>query len=77
MLGSSIDEEKEEEEKNIDLEISNGTKSKSCESISCHEEYCIIEEKVKPVLKNLLKLDDKNWELIEEENIYIYISFPL
>ncbi|CAL5336725.1 hypothetical protein CsSME_00019672 [Camellia sinensis var. sinensis] len=28
----------------------------------------IIEEKVKPVLKNLLKLYDKNWELIEEEN---------
>ncbi|KAL6968934.1 hypothetical protein U1Q18_020398 [Sarracenia purpurea var. burkii] len=28
----------------------------------------ITEEKVKPVLKNLLKLYDKNWELIEEEN---------
>ncbi|PSR89737.1 Inactive histone-lysine N-methyltransferase [Actinidia chinensis var. chinensis] len=28
----------------------------------------IIEEKVKPVLKKLLKLYDKNWELIEEEN---------
>lgn len=28
----------------------------------------ISEEKVKPVLKNLLKLYDKNWELIEEEN---------
>ncbi|KAL6968148.1 hypothetical protein U1Q18_033952, partial [Sarracenia purpurea var. burkii] len=31
-------------------------------------EIGIIEEKVKPVLKNLLKLYDKNWELIEEEN---------
>lgn len=28
----------------------------------------IVEEKVKPVLKDLLKLYDKNWELIEEEN---------
>ncbi|CAH9077737.1 unnamed protein product [Cuscuta europaea] len=28
----------------------------------------ISEHKVKPVLKNLLKLYDKNWELIEEEN---------
>ena len=28
----------------------------------------IPEEKVKPVLKNLLKLYEKNWELIEEEN---------
>ncbi|CAK9183570.1 unnamed protein product [Ilex paraguariensis] len=28
----------------------------------------ISEEKVKPVLKKLLKLYDKNWELIEEEN---------
>ncbi|KAA8550711.1 hypothetical protein F0562_002395 [Nyssa sinensis] len=28
----------------------------------------IYEEKVKPVLKKLLKLYDKNWELIEEEN---------
>ncbi|KAF5741825.1 histone-lysine N-methyltransferase SUVR2 isoform X3 [Tripterygium wilfordii] len=28
----------------------------------------IAEEKVKPVLKKLLKLYEKNWELIEEEN---------
>lgn len=28
----------------------------------------ISEEKVKPILKSLLKLYDKNWELIEEEN---------
>lgn len=28
----------------------------------------ISQEKVKPVLKNLLKLYDKCWELIEEEN---------
>lgn len=28
----------------------------------------IPEEKTKPVLKRLLKLYDKNWELIEEEN---------
>ncbi|KAF2294887.1 hypothetical protein GH714_026839 [Hevea brasiliensis] len=28
----------------------------------------INEDKVKPVLKRLLKLYDKNWELIEEEN---------
>lgn len=28
----------------------------------------IAESKVKPVLKKLLKLYDKNWELIEEEN---------
>ncbi|CAN4093185.1 unnamed protein product [Withania somnifera] len=28
----------------------------------------ISEEKVKPILKGLLKLYDKNWELIEEEN---------
>lgn len=28
----------------------------------------ISEEKVKPVLKSLLKLYDKNWALIEEEN---------
>lgn len=28
----------------------------------------IAEDKVKPVLKNLLKLYEKNWELIEEEN---------
>lgn len=25
-------------------------------------------DKVKPVLKNLLKLYDRNWELIEEDN---------
>lgn len=28
----------------------------------------ISDDKVKPVLKSLLKLYDKNWELIEEEN---------
>lgn len=28
----------------------------------------ITEDKVKPVLKKLLKLYDRNWELIEEEN---------
>lgn len=28
----------------------------------------IAEEVTKPVLKNLLKVFDKNWELIEEEN---------
>lgn len=28
----------------------------------------ISEDKTKPVLKKLLKLYDKNWELIEEEN---------
>lgn len=28
----------------------------------------IPEAKVKPVLRSLLKLYDKNWELIEEEN---------
>lgn len=28
----------------------------------------IVESQVKPVLKKLLKLYDKNWELIEEEN---------
>lgn len=28
----------------------------------------IAESKVKPVLKKLFKLYDKNWELIEEEN---------
>lgn len=28
----------------------------------------ILEDKVKPVLKDLLKLYDKNWEHIEEEN---------
>lgn len=28
----------------------------------------ISQEKVKPVLKSLLKLYDKNWALIEEEN---------
>lgn len=28
----------------------------------------IAEEVTKPVLKNLLKVYDKNWELIEEEN---------
>lgn len=28
----------------------------------------ISEDKVKPVLKDLLKLYDKNWELIEEES---------
>lgn len=28
----------------------------------------IKEDKVKPVLKRLLKLYEKNWELIEEEN---------
>lgn len=31
-------------------------------------EIGIIEEKVKPVLKNLLKLYEKNWQLIEAEN---------
>ena len=31
-------------------------------------EIGIGEEKVKPVLKKLLKLYDKNWELIESEN---------
>lgn len=31
-------------------------------------EIGIPEEKTKPVLKNLLKLYEKNWELIEEEN---------
>jgi hypothetical protein len=28
----------------------------------------ITEKQVKPVLKKMLKLYDKNWELIEEEN---------
>ncbi|XP_022886769.1 probable inactive histone-lysine N-methyltransferase SUVR2 [Olea europaea var. sylvestris] len=28
----------------------------------------VSEDKVQPVLKNLLRLFDKNWELIEEEN---------
>ncbi|KAL8262034.1 hypothetical protein R6Q59_026083 [Mikania micrantha] len=32
------------------------------------KELGIPEEKTKPVLKNLLKLYEKNWELIEEEN---------
>lgn len=32
------------------------------------KEIGISEEKVKPVLKKLLKLYEKNWELIESEN---------
>ncbi|XAR58671.1 Histone-lysine N-methyltransferase [Bertholletia excelsa] len=31
----------------------------------------ITEEKVKPVLKNLLKIYEKNWELIEDENFRV------
>lgn len=32
------------------------------------KEIGILEEKTKPVLKNLLKIYEKNWELIEAEN---------
>lgn len=32
------------------------------------KELGISEEVTKPVLKNLLKIYDKNWQLIEEEN---------
>ncbi|CAA0823936.1 Histone-lysine N-methyltransferase SUVR2 [Striga hermonthica] len=50
------------------LEMSKETKAKVAGAFRAMKALGISEEKVKPVLKNLLKLYDKNWELIEEEN---------
>ncbi|PIN05360.1 Histone-lysine N-methyltransferase [Handroanthus impetiginosus] len=44
------------------------TKAKVANAFRAMKSLGISEDKVKPVLKNLLKLYDKNWELIEEEN---------
>ncbi|XP_057961879.1 probable inactive histone-lysine N-methyltransferase SUVR2 isoform X2 [Malania oleifera] len=41
---------------------------KVCKAFSAMRALGIKDEVVKPVLKNLLKLYDKNWELIEEDN---------
>lgn len=44
------------------------TKQKVAAAYRAMQNLEIPEAKVKPVLKKLLKLYDKNWELIEEEN---------
>ncbi|KAL1559635.1 putative inactive histone-lysine N-methyltransferase SUVR2 isoform X1 [Salvia divinorum] len=44
------------------------TKARVANAFRAMKDIGISEAMVKPVLKNLLKLYDKNWELIEEEN---------
>ncbi|XP_073316299.1 probable inactive histone-lysine N-methyltransferase SUVR2 isoform X2 [Primulina huaijiensis] len=48
--------------------MSNETKVKVANAFRAMKCIGISEDKVKPVLKSLLKLFDKNWKLIEEEN---------
>lgn len=44
------------------------TKARVANAFRAMKAIGISEDKVKPVLKSLLKLYDKNWALIEEEN---------
>lgn len=44
------------------------TRKRVASAFQAMKDIGITEDKVKPVLKNLLKLYDKNWVLIEEEN---------
>lgn len=44
------------------------TKVRVRDAFSAMKALGISQDKVKPVLKSLLKLYEKNWELIEEEN---------
>lgn len=48
--------------------MSKETKEKVANAFRAMKNIGISEDKVKPVLKSLLKLFDKNWKLIEEEN---------
>lgn len=48
--------------------MSKQTKLKVANAFRAMKAIGIPEDIVKPVLKNLLKLYEKNWELIEEEN---------
>ncbi|KAL3647701.1 hypothetical protein CASFOL_008669 [Castilleja foliolosa] len=48
--------------------MSKETKARVSSAFRAMKAIGISEDKVKPVLKNLLKLYDKNWALIEEEN---------
>ncbi|XP_042048473.1 probable inactive histone-lysine N-methyltransferase SUVR2 isoform X1 [Salvia splendens] len=48
--------------------MSKQTKAKVASAFRAMKDLGISDTLVKPVLKNLLKLYDKNWELIEEEN---------
>ncbi|GFP82956.1 histone-lysine n-methyltransferase suvr2 [Phtheirospermum japonicum] len=48
--------------------MSKETKARVASAFRAMKAIGISEDKVKPVLKNLLKLYDKNWALIEEEN---------
>ncbi|KAL3644992.1 hypothetical protein CASFOL_010172 [Castilleja foliolosa] len=48
--------------------MSKETKARVASAFRAMKAIGITEDKVKPVLKNLLKLYDKNWALIEEEN---------
>ncbi|XP_073269217.1 probable inactive histone-lysine N-methyltransferase SUVR2 isoform X2 [Primulina huaijiensis] len=48
--------------------MSKETKEKVANAFRAMKSIGISEDKVKPVLKSLLKLFDKNWTLIEEEN---------
>ncbi|XP_075492713.1 putative inactive histone-lysine N-methyltransferase SUVR2 isoform X1 [Primulina tabacum] len=50
------------------LQMSKETKKKVSGAFDAMKNLGIPADKVKPVLKNLLKLYDKNWELIEAEN---------
>lgn len=48
--------------------MSKETKTRVANAFRAMKGIGISEDKVKPVLRYLLKLYDKNWELIEEEN---------
>lgn len=48
--------------------MSKETKEKVANAFRAMKSIGISEDKVKPVLKSLLKLFDKNWTLIEEGN---------
>lgn len=50
------------------LEVKGASQSKRCESLLCHEINRDSKRENKPVLKNLLKLYKKNWELTEIGN---------
>ncbi|GER57062.1 SET-domain containing protein lysinemethyltransferase family protein [Striga asiatica] len=50
------------------LEMSKETKARVAAAFRAMKALNISGEKVKPVLKNLLRLYDKNWALIEDEN---------
>lgn len=50
------------------VRISMPPNSRVAKSFHAMKAIGVSEDKVQPVLKNLLRLFDKNWELIEEEN---------